>query len=381
VSIHVDEEDRRQDAGAPSRTTLLHRSSVSGFVSPVKLKFWRQELHLTHTWTIARGSEDVAPVVLVELSDEKGTTGLGEASPIQRYHESVDSVETFCRKVDAAKLSLDDVSASMKYLDTVAPDNNAAKCAFNLALLDGTAKRALKPVYDSLGLGFRESHHVTSFTIGIDTPEMIRKKVLEAAAFPVLKVKVGVPEDKAIMAALRAAAPDKPLRLDANEGWKTKEEALQRLEWLAKDSKIQFVEQPMPASANPKDLIWLKERSPLPLFADESYHHAKDVAHCAECFHGVNVKLAKTGGVSGGFEALSAARKAGLKTMIGCMIETSVLISAAAHLAELCDYLDIDGNVLIKNDPYLGVTSDKGILSFAKAPEKNGLRVCARPKP
>jgi len=333
---------------------------------------------LTHTWTIARGSEDVAPVVLLELSDEDGTTGLGEASPIQRYQESADTVVAFCRRVDAARLSFDDLAGSMKYLDTIAPGNLAAKCAFNLALLDGAAKRAQQPIYDFLGLGFRENHHVTSFTIGIDTPEMIRKKVLEAAAYPVLKVKVGVPGDKAIIAALREAAPDKPLRLDANEGWRTREEALERLEWLAQDSNIQFVEQPMPAGTPPEDLAWLKERSPLPLFADESCHSAKDVAHCAGCFHGVNVKLAKTGGISGGFDALSAARKAGLKTMIGCMIETSVLISAAAHLAELCDHLDIDGNVLIKNDPYLGVTSDKGILSFANAPEKTGLRVCAR---
>ena len=166
--------------------------------------------------------------------------------------------------------------------------------------------------------------------------------------------------------------------MDANEGWKTKEEALERIEWLARDPHIQFIEQPMPATSNPKDLVWLKERSPLPILADEGYHSAKDVAHCAECYHGVNVKLVKTGGVSGGFEALSAARKAGLKTMIGCMIETSVLISAAAHLAELCDYLDVDGNLLTKNDPYLGVMAEKGILSFANAPEKFGLRVCER---
>jgi L-alanine-DL-glutamate epimerase-like enolase superfamily enzyme len=344
----------------------------------VKLRFWRQELHLTHTWTIARGSEDVAPVVLVELSEEM-ESGIGEASPIHRYGESVDTVEAFCRKVNPARLSFNDVPGSMAYLDTVAPGNMAAKCAFNLALLDGAARRAQKPIYDFLGLGFRENHHVTSFTIGIDTPEKIRKKVLEAERFPVLKVKVGVSEDKTILAAIRETAPNKPLRLDANEGWKTREEALARLEWLAKDSKIQFVEQPMPAGTPPKDLAWLKERSPLPLFADESYHHAGDIAHCAECFHGVNVKLAKTGGISGGFDALSAARKAGLKTMVGCMIETSVLISAAAHLAELCDYLDIDGNILIKNDPYVGVTSDKGILSFANAPEKTGLRVRAKP--
>ena len=122
----------------------------------------------------------------------------------------------------------------------------------------------------------------------------------------------------------------------------------------------------------------MKERSPLPIFADESYHTAADAERCAECFHGINVKLVKTGGISAGFEALSAARKLGLKTMIGCMIETSILISAAAHLAELCDYLDVDGNILITNDPYLGVTEKNGVLSFANAPEKFGLRVSRR---
>src|SRR5262245_41710029 len=140
---------------------------LSGFVAPVKLKFWRQELHLRYTWTIARGSENIAPVVLVELSEAGGAFGIGEASPIRRYNESVETVEVFCRRVDAAKLSFDDVPGSMSYLDSVAPGNMAAKCAFNLALLDGAAKRAGKPVYDFLGLGFRENHHITSFTIGI----------------------------------------------------------------------------------------------------------------------------------------------------------------------------------------------------------------------
>lgn len=333
---------------------------------------------LTYTWTIARGSENSSQVILVELSDTNGTTGLGEAAPIQRYHESVDTVEAFCQRVDASKLSFNDVPASMKYLEMVAPGNMAAKCAINIALLDGAAKRAKKPIYDFLGLGFRNNHHVTSFSIGIDKPDVIRKKVLAAEKYPVLKFKIGVLEDKENLAALREISPIKPVRVDANEGWKTKEQALAMTEWLAKDGNIQFIEQPMPATTSPKDLIWLKERSPLPLFADESYHHAKDAAHCAECYHGVNVKLVKTGGISGGFDALSAARKLGLKTMIGCMIETSVLISAAAHLAELCDYLDIDGNLLTTNDPYLGVTAEKGILSFANAPEKFGLRVCPR---
>jgi L-alanine-DL-glutamate epimerase-like enolase superfamily enzyme len=178
--------------------------------------------------------------------------------------------------------------------------------------------------------------------------------------------------------ALREVAPTKTVRVDANEGWKTKEQALEMIQWLAADGHIEFVEQPMPAATPVKDWIWLKQRSPLPIFADESYHLAKDVAQAAECFHGVNVKLVKTGGASAGYDALQAARKAGLKTMLGCMIESSILISGAAHLAELCDYLDLDGSILITNDPYVGVTADKGVLSFAAAPEKFGLRVSAR---
>jgi L-alanine-DL-glutamate epimerase-like enolase superfamily enzyme len=191
-----------------------------------------------------------------------------------------------------------------------------------------------------------------------------------------LKLKVGDPRDHENFTALRSAAPDKAVRVDANEGWKTKEAALRMLEWLATtDKNIQFVEQPMPRDASTSDLIWLKERSPLPLFADESCHTVKDIPRCAECFHGVNVKLVKTGGVSMAFDTLQAARKAGMKTMIGCMIETSVLISAAAHLAELADYLDIDGNLLITNDPFAGVTAKNGVLSFTTAREKHGLKV------
>lgn len=344
----------------------------------MNLNHWLEDLHLTHTWTIARGSSNVCKVNLVQLTDADGVAGLGEASPIVRYNESVETVAEFLGKVDAARLSFADLPGSMKYLDTVAPGNMSAKCALNIALVDGAARLANKAVYDYFDLGFRENHHVTSFSIGIDTPEVIRKKVLAAETYPVLKLKVGVPGDKEIMAALREVAPKKTVRVDANEGWKTKEEALERIEWLARDPHIEFIEQPMPSTTNPKDLVWLKERSPLPIIADEGYHSAKDVAHCAECYHGVNVKLVKTGGVSGGFEALSAARKTGLKTMIGCMIETSVLISAAAHLAELCDFLDVDGNILITDDPYVGVMAEKGILSFASAPEKAGLRVCER---
>jgi L-alanine-DL-glutamate epimerase-like enolase superfamily enzyme len=147
---------------------------------------------------------------------------------------------------------------------------------------------------------------------------------------------------------------------------------------VATDKNIQFVEQPMPRDASTTDLIWLKERSPLLVFADEACHTVKDIPRCAECFHGVNVKLVKTGGASMAHETLLAARRAGLKTMIGCMIETSVLISAAAHLAELANFLDVDGNLLITNDPFSGVTAEKGILSFASVQEKCGLQVSPR---
>ena len=346
----------------------------------MKLSFHHQELRFAHTWAIARVSgAKTTHVVIVELTGADGTLGRGEAAPNARYKETPATTEAFLKRVDPRGLSFSDIEGSMKYLDTLSPHDMAAKCALNAALLDGAAKRAQKPLYDFLGLGFRNDHHVTSFTIGIDKPEKIREKVLEAAPYPVLKMKVGVAGDKDNVRALREAAPIKEVRVDANEGWKTKEHALEMIEWLAQDGHIQFIEQPMPASTPVKDWLWLKQRAPLPIFADESYHHAKDVAQVAECFHGANVKLIKAGGVSNGLAALQAARKAGLKTMLGCMIETSILISAAAHLAELCDYLDIDGNILITNDPYVGVSTANGVLSFAAAPEPYGLRVAPRP--
>src|SRR2546421_3296544 len=351
----------------------------------MKISFRRFDLALAHRWTIARGLEPgggggstAFHIVLVEVTDEHGIKGLGEAAPSIRYQENADSTMAFLEHVDAARLSFDDVAGSMKYLDGIVAGNFAPKGAINIALLDGAGRKAPKPIYDLLKIGFREKSHVTSFSIGIDKPEVIRQKVLEAERYPVLKLKVGSPDDKQNLAALREAAPKKAVRVDANEGWKTKEEALKQIEWLAADGHIQFVEQPMPSTADPKDLVWLKSRTPLPIMADESYLSAKDLPHCAECYHAVNVKLVKTGGISQAYEALKAARGAGLKTMIGCMIESSVLISAGAHLAELADYLDLDGNLLITNDLFEGVAAEKGVLSFKNAAEPWGLRVKAR---
>ncbi len=342
------------------------------------MTFHACELLLANPWKIAgKQGSSMHPTVIVELQNHAGVCAWGEAAPSVLYGESVAGVLKFLTHISPAQLSFEDIAGSMNYLESLPEIPLAAKCALNVALLDGAAKLAGKPLFDFLGLGFREQKHVTSFSIGLATPEIIRQKVAAAAEFPVLKLKVGEVHDAENVAALRSVAPEKLLCVDANEAWKTKETALQKLEWLAAtDKKIQFVEQPLPRNASLADLKWLKARSPLPIFADEACHNVKDISFCAEGFHGVNVKLVKTGGVSLALETLRAARQAGLQTMIGCMIESSVLISAAAHLAELTDYLDVDGNLLITNDPFSGVTAKNGVLSFKKTKEKSGLRVC-----
>ena len=344
----------------------------------MKLSFHHLDLHLAQPWVISRGRTDVSKVVVVELTDNDGIVGRGEAAPISRYKESVKTVEAFLQRIDPKRLRNVSTPEAMAYLDELSAHDNAAKCAINIALADINAKRCSKAIYDDLNLGFTEQKHVTSYSIGLGSPDVIRQKVQAAHPYPILKLKLGGPDDHAALKALREVAPEKLIRVDANEAWRTKEEALKNIEWLAADKAIEFVEQPLPASTAARDWIWLKQHSPLPIFADESHHHVKDTTLAAQCFHGVNVKLVKMGGITGSFEALNAARKAGLKTMLGCMLETSVLISAAAHLAELSDYFDLDGNLLITNDPYSGVTAKNGILSFANAPEKTGLRATAR---
>lgn len=345
----------------------------------MKLKFSRLELQLVDPWKIARtpGTTSIH-VIETALTDCDGTVGLGEASPVARYGESADLVEAFLAKIDDKTLFDNDTVNNKSHFLSISPSSIAARCAIDVALVDIASRRAKKPVYDFLGLGFRDQHHLTSFTIGIDKPEVIRRKVTAAADYPILKMKVGVPGDKANLRALRDAAPTKVVRVDANEGWPTKERALEMIEWLATDGRVELVEQPLPATAPDRDWAWLKQRSPLPIFADESYHVAEDAERVAGCFHGVNVKLVKAGGIRPALQALRAARSLGLRTMLGCMIETSLLTTAAAHLAELCDYLDLDGNLLIKNDPYAGVTAENGILSFSSATERHGLRVSRR---
>ncbi len=343
-------------------------------------------LRLARRWTIASrtgpgGGEgtETFPVVLVRLRDADGVEGLGESAPSTRYGESAQSVEAALRRIDPSRLSFEDLEASERYLNEVAGKEPAARCALNIALLDGAARRKGVPLHRFLGLPFTEGRHLTSFSIGLDAPEVVREKVLEAAPYPVLKLKLGGDADRESLAALREVAPGKIVRVDANEAWRDREEALRNLEWLASDGKIEFVEQPMPASTPREDREWLFRRSPLPLMADESYESLRDLPEVLGCFHAVNVKLVKAGGAGPALAALRAARDAGLKTMLGCMIETSILIAAAAHLAELTDYLDLDGNLLITNDPFHGPTADGGRLSLNGAPVRSGLGLTRRP--
>lgn len=345
----------------------------------MRLNFWHYTLRFAYPWSIsssvASGGKTCSGVVFVALEASDGLVGIGEAAPSARYDETSETVVRFLASIDPGRLRFDDLEGSMAYLDEVARDNFAAKAAINLALLDGAAKRAGQPLFDFLKLGFTEGRHVTSFSIGIDQREVIEQKVLAAQEYPVLKLKVGGPGDKATMQAVREIVPEKPIRVDANEAWRTKEQALSEIEALASHGNIEFVEQPMPAAVPTSSWVWLRERSPLSLFGDESYRRAEDLSRCIDCFDGVNIKLVKTGGMTGALEALSAARRSGLKTMLGCMAESSLLISAAAHLAELTDYLDLDGNLLIANDPYRGVRVRAGVMSFVNTEESAGLRV------
>jgi len=239
----------------------------------------------------------------------------------------------------------------------------AAAAAVDMALRDLAGKRLGAPLYELMGIDPRRTP-ITSYTIGMDTPEIVERKVREAGEFEVLKVKMGTDDDRAVLEAVRDVT-DRPLRVDANEGW-TLDDALERLDWLA-SLGVELVEQPLPASqlAATREL---KRLSPLPLFADESLHVAADIPSLAEAFDGINIKLMKCGGIGEALRMIAVARAHGLKIMLGCMIESSLAITAAAVLSPLVDYTDLDGNLLIRDDPYRGVTVKGGRLVLPEGP-------------
>jgi L-alanine-DL-glutamate epimerase-like enolase superfamily enzyme len=330
----------------------------------VRLSFSQYELQLRHTFTIARSSDAVRPVVLVRLEHE-GIVGYGEAAPIRRYGETVETVIQFLNTLDAERI--DDplqLETILSCVDGLAEGNHAAKAAIDIALHDWIGKKLQMPIHKLWGLN-ADKAITTSFTIGIDRPEVIAQKVREAEEYPVLKVKLGSGNEREIIRTIRSIT-QKPLRIDANEGWTTKEEALEKIKWLEQEG-VEFIEQPMPASLR-AETAWLHERVSVPLIADESAIRLRDVPTLVDAYDGLNIKLMKCTGLREALKMIHAARASGLKVMIGCMIETSVGISAAAQLTPLADYADLDGNLLITNDPFDGVNVVHGTVCLPDRP-------------
>jgi len=335
--------------------------------TPPRLETKIARLRLKHTWTTTMSSSQYRDTLQFSYTKD-GVTGLGEGAPIVRYHEDAAGARAAVESVRDYLLSADpwQFSQVMNSLFQRLEGQWAAKAAIDIALMDWVGKKLGIPLYRHFGLN-PAATPVTTFSIGIDTPEITRQKVREAAAFSVLKIKVGLDTDEATIQAVRSVT-DKPLRVDANEGWKDREVAARKIEWLAKQG-VEFIEQPMPAD-RAEDIRWLHERVSIPIIADEACLRAADIPKLQGIYDGVNVKLDKAGGMLEAFRMIQMARALGMKTMLGCMVSTSISVTAAAHLSPLVDYADLDGNLLIANDPYRGVTVDKGKLAL---PDRPGL--------
>lgn len=331
----------------------------------MQLRIFPYELQLRHTFTVSSYSRTTTPDVQVEI-DYDGFTGYGEASMPPYLGQSVESVCAFLQKVDLGQFSdpfqLEDILA---YVDSLSPGDSAAKAAVDIALHDLVGKLLGQPWFRIWGLDPGKAPS-TSFTIGIDTPEVVREKTLECAGlYNVLKVKVGLPGDKEMIRTIRSVT-DLPLVVDANQGWKDREAALDEIFWL-KEQGVLMVEQPM-SSARLDDNAWITERSPLPVYADEAIQRLADLPSIRGAYNGINIKLMKCTGMREAYRMASWARAEGMKVMVGCMTETSCAVSAAAQLSPLADFADLDGNLLISNDRFRGVQVKDGRLVLADRP-------------
>ena len=340
-------------------------SSVENKSGEAMIEVKTKQLNLTHTWTISRNSSDFKQNVFVKL-EKDGVVGYGEAAPNVRYGENA---ELTTKRINEAKnifkkTELFHYIAIKNELDDAILDQSCAKAALDIALMDWIGKALNVPLYKLWGLDTTHAPK-TSFSIGIDTSEVIKQKVREAAPYPLLKVKVGTDRDEEIINAVRSVT-DKPIRVDANEGWKTKEEALEKIQWLASQG-VEFIEQPMPSDMI-EETAWLRERVDMPIVADEAVKSAADIPKLAKAYDGINIKLMKSGGLLEALRMIQIAKALKMKIMLGCMIESSVAISAAAHLAPYVDWADLDGNLLISNDPFRGVKVEKGQFVYNDKP-------------
>lgn len=333
-------------------------------MSGARVSFEPLDLPLRDPFGISRRTTTVARNVLVRIEWD-GLTGFGECAPNAYYGESQESVLAWLpRLAEALPDEPFAVRRAATALEQAAHGNPSARAGLELALWDVLGKRHAAPIWRLWGL---ESLPVprSSFTIGIDTPERMAEKAAAARSFPLLKVKVGTPNDQANLRAVRDARPDAAIQVDANGAWSGKEavSSLGRLEPFG----LELIEQPVRAD-DLDGLALVTRETKLPVYADEGCVTAADVPRVAGRCDGIVVKLQKTGGLIGGLEQIAAARAHGLKVMLGCMIESGLGISAAAQLAPLCDTLDLDGNLLLTVDPFDGAAAQGGQLALPTGP-------------
>jgi L-alanine-DL-glutamate epimerase-like enolase superfamily enzyme len=322
-------------------------------------------LNLQHTWTTTMSSSAYRDTLHTSYSRD-GITGHGEGAPIVRYKEDAQSARKAAESMRDLLLSADPMQFSklMAQVFRRVDGEWAGKAAIDIALMDWVGQKLGIPLYTYFGLDPKDTP-LTTFSIGIDTPEITRQKTREAAEYPILKVKVGLATDEPTIEAVRSVT-NKPLRVDANEGWKSKEEAVRKINWLEKQG-VEFIEQPLPAEMI-EQTRWIRSRVHIPVIADEACRHASDIPKLRDAFDGVNVKLDKAGGMIEAYRMIEVAKALGMKTMLGCMVSSSVSVTAAAHLSPLVDYADLDGNLLIANDPFHGVRVEKGKLILPNRP-------------
>lgn len=339
--------------------------NLSGRGGKMKLRFFPYELKLRHVFTVASYSRTTTPDVQVEIEYE-GITGYGEASMPPYLGQTVESVTKFLQRVDLEQFNdptqMDDI---LTYVDSLSDGDAAAKAAIDIALHDLVGKLLGAPWYQLWGLN-REKAPNTTFTIGIDKPEVVKEKTRECAnKFNILKVKLGLDNDKEMIETIRSVT-DLPIAVDCNQGWKDKQYALDMIHWL-KEKGIVMVEQPMPKEQL-DDIAWVTEHSPLPVFADESIQRLKDVVAIKGAFSGINIKLMKCTGMREAWKMVSFARALGMKVMVGCMTETSCAVSAAAQFSPAVDFADLDGNLLIANDRFKGMEVVNGKITLPELP-------------
>ncbi len=343
-------------------------SSKNGGSGKMTLRFQPYTLQLKHAFTLATSSRTTTPVVLTEIEYE-GLTGFGEASMPPYLGESHESVTKFLSGVDLSQFAdpflIEDI---LDYIDNLMPGNYAAKASVDIALHDLTGKLSGQPCYKLFGLNPANTP-LTSFTIGLDVPDVIRQKVEEAEPYKILKVKLGRDNDREMIEIIRSMT-DKPLCADVNQGWKDKNHALEMAHWL-KEKGIIFLEQPMPKEMI-DELAWLAGNSPIPVIGDEAIQNSGDIVKYRDVYSGINIKLMKCGGLNAARKMFDMARAFGMKTMIGCMTETSCAVTAAAQLSPLTDWCDLDGNLLISNDVFDGVKVIDGKITL---PDRPGIGV------